>query len=271
MNRVLDGRKNTGMIRREKICELLLDKGYLDVSELSKHLGVNVVTIRRDLDQLETSGMLRRSHGGAYAQTSGVGAELDFSIRQNYHIIAKARIAQRAAALIEEGDSVYLDAGTTAVMVAQELAKRQSITVVTHSLEVAQILNAAHGISLYVIGGHYLPHARSLVGPSAEDTIRGYRFRKMILATAGIDFKSKALTLSSVEEVPIKRAAIAQSEQVILVADQSKFNKPALISLISLSDVHILVTDAEPSAEACALLESLDIKTLVTEDPAKES
>lgn len=267
MNRILDRRKNNGIERREKICGLLMDKGYLDVSELSQILGVNAVTIRRDLDQLESSGLLRRSHGGAHAQPVTVGAELDFSVRLNYHAMGKALIAQQTAALIEEGDTVYLDAGTTTLMVAEQLTKtHHSLTVVTNSLEIAQILKSSPGINLFVIGGYYLPNTRSMVGSSAEQSISDYCFRKMILATAGIDFRSKALTLSSIEEVPIKRAAIVHSEQVILVADQSKYNKPALISMLPLSNAQILVSDAEPSPEAMAVLENLGIKFILAHD-----
>ena len=254
---------SAGITRRQAICGLLQEKGFVDVSQLSVQMGVNAITIRRDLDFLENAGFLRRKHGGAYVHSSSVGAELDYSVRQNIRTESKRWIAKQVAALIENGDTVFLDAGTTTSLVAEELVNRLSITVITHSLEAADILKSAKGIDLYVIGGHYLPLSRSMVGPPAEMAIRGYRFRKMILATAGIDFKDKALTLSAIEEVPIKRAVIEQSNQVILVADQSKFDKPALISMISLVDVHTIVTDMPPPKDAMAILESLNINLMI--------
>jgi DeoR/GlpR family transcriptional regulator of sugar metabolism len=100
----------------------------------------------------------------------------------------------------------------------------------------------------------------------AEQGISAFRFRKMILATAGIDYKHGALTMSSLEEVPIKRAAIAQSERVILVADRSKFGKPSLISMIPLASVHTLVTDTPLSEDAAVVLRELHIEVITPQD-----
>ncbi len=249
--------------RREQICELVLERGYVDVAELGQILHTNVATIRRDLAKLEAEGAVRRVHGGAYAQAAHVGVEVDFGLRMNFHIEAKRRLAKKAASLIENGDTVYLDAGSTALMVADELADRHSLVVVTNSLAVADSLRSAKGISLFMVGGRYLPHTRGLIGPMAEEAIRAFRFRKMILATAGIDFRNRALTMSALEEIPIKRAAMAQSEKVILVADHSKFGKPSLISMIPLNDVHTIVTDASPPPESLEVLQALSIEVIV--------
>ena len=254
-----------GPSRRQRICELLLERGYLDVAELGERLGANVATIRRDLVKLELEGAVRRVHGGAYAQATHVGVEVDFGLRMNFHTDAKRSVAQCAAALIENGDTVYLDAGTTAVMVAEELSDRHSLVVVTNSLAAAEVLRSSKGVNLFVIGGRYLSHTRSLTGAMAEEAIKAFRFRKMILATAGIDTRNRALTMSALEEIPIKRAAMSQSEQVILVADSSKFGKPSLISMIPLGDVHAVVTDSKPSAEAVETLGTLGIKLIVCE------
>ena len=249
--------------RRERICELVLERGYVDVAELGSRLNANVATIRRDLAKLEAEGAVRRVHGGAYAQAAHVGVEVDFGLRMNFHTDAKRRLAKRAAALIESGDTVYLDAGSTALMVAEELVGRHSLVVVTNSLAVTEALRSSKGVNLFVVGGRYLPHTRSLIGPMAEEAIRAFRFRKMILATAGIDFRNRALTMSALEEIPIKRAAMAQSERVILVADRSKFGKPSLISMIPLADVHTIVTDSEPPESAAEALQALGIQVIV--------
>lgn len=257
--------RRSGPGRREHICELMLERGYVDVAELGQILNVNVATIRRDLARLETAGAVRRVHGGAYAQASHVGVEVDFGLRMNFHMEAKRRLAKKAAALIENGDTVYIDAGSTALMVAEELADRHSLVVVTNSLAATEALRSAKGISLFVVGGRYLPHTRGLIGPMAEDAIRSFRFKKMILATAGIDYRNRALTMSALEEIPIKRAAMAQSEQVVLVADHSKFGKPSLISMIPLSDVHTVVTDTRPPEESIEALQALSIELLIAD------
>ena len=243
-----------------------MERGYVDVGELGALLGANVATIRRDLEKLEAEGAVRRVHGGAYAHAAQTGVEIDFSLRLNFHVDAKRRIAHGAGLLIHNGDSIYLDAGTTALMVAEELVSRRSLDVVTNSLAAAEILRNAKGINLYVVGGRYLAHTRSLIGPMAEEGIRAFRFRKMILATAGIDYENQALTMSALEEIPIKRAAMAQSERVILVADRSKFGKPSLISMIPLANVHTLVTDAKPPEEVAAVLQNLHIEVITPTD-----
>ncbi len=258
-----DGRRIDGLDRRQRICELLLERGYVDVSELSKELDADPATIRRDLQKLEVQGAARRVHGGAQAEASRTGVEVEFGLRMHFHAEAKRRIALRAAGLVKSGDTVFLDAGTTAFMVAEELVNHNAVVVVTNSLAAAEILRTARGVTLYVVGGRYLAHTASLVGPMAEDAIKSFRFRKMILGSAGIDFRNQALTQSAVEEVPIKRAAMSRSEQIILLTDSSKFGKPTLISMIPLADVHTIVTDSSPPEDALEVIRSLGIDLFI--------
>jgi DeoR/GlpR family transcriptional regulator of sugar metabolism len=257
--------KSRGQIRRQRISELLMERGYADVAELSKQLNANVATIRRDLNKLEAEGAVDRVHGGAYAQAAQTGVLVDFSLRTKFQLDAKRAIARKVASLIEKGDTVYLDTGTTVAMVAEELVGRQPLVVVTNSLAVAQALHSSRGISLYVVGGRYLPYTRALVGPMTEHEIEAFRFRKMILGTAGIDCKNRVITNAAFEEIPLKLAAMRQSDRVILAADTSKFGKPSLISMIPLKDIHTLVTDSEPPPEAGAMLRSLSIEVLIAE------
>jgi len=242
-----------------------LELGYVDVAELSRQLDADPVTIRRDLQRLEAQGTARRVHGGAYPNSAGQGVEVEFSLRMNFHADAKRRIAGRVAALIKNGDTLYLDAGTTTLMVAQELLNHKSLVVATNSLAVAEVLKTAPGLTLFMVGGQYLLRNQSFTGPIAEAAIRSLRFRKMILATAGIDYKNEVLTQSAQEEVPIKKAAMSHSEEVILVADRSKFGKPTLISMINLAGVHKIVTDAAPPQDALPVLQNLNIE-LITAD-----
>jgi DeoR/GlpR family transcriptional regulator of sugar metabolism len=192
------------------------------------------------------------------------GVEVDFSLRMNYHLEAKRKIASRAADLVKNGDTLFLDAGTTSFMVAQELVHHNSLVVATNSLAAAGVLRTARGVTLFVVGGRYLQHTRSLIGPMAEDSIRSLQFRKMFLAKPGIDFKHRALTMSSLEEVPIKQMAMERSKKVIMVADRSKFGKPSLISMIPLDVVHTIVTDPPVPEGALAILRALKIGLLTT-------
>jgi len=261
-----DGRKTNGLERRQRICEQLLEHGYVDVGKVAKQLGADPATIRRDLQKLEAEGAARRVHGGAYPNSDRQEvAEIEFSLRMNFHAEAKRRIARGAAALIENGDTLFLDGGTTAFMVAEELVDHKGLVVATNSMAAAEVLRLAPGVTLFVVGGRYLRRTRTLTGPIAEEAVRALRFRKMILATAGIDYKNQALTQSALEEVPIKKAAMSRSEQVILVADRSKFGKPSLISMIPLDGVHKIVTDEPPPGEALAVLRALNIQLITTD------
>ncbi len=263
-----DGRKTDGLERRQRICEELLEHGYVDVGEIAKQLEADPATIRRDLQKLEAEGAARRVHGGAYPDSERQEvAEIEFSLRMNFHTDAKRRIASRAAALVKNGDTLFLDGGTTAFMVAEELVNHKGLAVATNSMAAADVLRTARGVTLFVVGGRYLRRTRTLTGPIAEEAVRSLRFRKMILATAGIDYKNQALTQSALDEVPIKRAAIAQSEQVILVADRSKFGKPSLISMIPLTGVHMIVTDAPPPDDALPVLNALNIELITIDSP----
>src|SRR5438552_14437535 len=98
----LDGRNKEGALRRQQICEFLMERGYVDVGEAATQLGANVATIRRDLEKLEAAGALRRVHGGAYANATQMGVEIDFTLRLNFHVDAKRRIAHRASRLIND-------------------------------------------------------------------------------------------------------------------------------------------------------------------------
>src|SRR5690349_4244617 len=129
-----DGRRIDGLDRRQRICELLLERGYVDVGELSKELDADPATIRRDLQKLEAQGAARRVHGGAQPEALRTGVEVEFGLRMHFHAEAKRRIALRAAALVKSGDTVFLDAGTTAFMVAEELVNHHAVVVVTNSL-----------------------------------------------------------------------------------------------------------------------------------------
>jgi len=150
------------------------------------------MTIRRDLDRLETEGLIRRTHGGAVTESLGE-VELDFTARRNQNARAKRQIGQAAAALVREGDVIFLDAGSTLIAMAEFLVGKR-LTVVTHSLPIADRLAGRDGIEVFLLGGQVRRDLMSVVGYRAEESLASFRLDKAFLGTAASTFSAASIT-----------------------------------------------------------------------------
>ncbi|MFB8148137.1 DeoR/GlpR family DNA-binding transcription regulator [Microbacterium sp. NPDC056003] len=250
--------------RQEQIERLLQTDGRVSVVELAGLFDVTTETVRRDLDQLEAAGALRRVHGGAVSSDRGSTAESPLSERQQRHGVAKAAIGRRAAAVLGERflGSVYFDAGTTTAAVASQLVPRLSsdqIEVVTHALSLADILSAAPGAGLTLVGGRVRGVTGAAVG---ADTVRAIEGMRPDVAFVGVNGVSASFGLSTPdpEEAAVKRAIVRSARRVIVVADAEKLGPELLVGFASLSDIDVLVTDAQPDAELAAALADADVE-----------
>ena len=249
--------------RREKILELLKEDGSAKVIQLSKIFKVSEVTIRQDLEKLEKDGLVKRAHGGAFLK------EVEDHVRScelmnQANLDKKAVIGQQAAQLIEEGDAIILDSGSTTTEIAKNLIGRKNLTVITNALNIALILGAETGIDVIVTGGEFKPPTLSLTGQKSADFFHDIQVDKLFLATAGISLRS-GLTYPSLSDIVVKKAMIDVAETVYLVADSTKIGKGAFASLGALSLIDFIITDSDIGKEHLQLFRNHKIELIIAQ------
>lgn len=254
------------MERQELIERLLLGEGRVSVIELARRFDVTTETVRRDLDQLERIGALRRVHGGAVTRDRDSTAEPTLAERSHVRSDAKAAIARRALEVV--GDrfrgSLYLDAGTTTQAVAAQLAERLVVTggqaeIVTHAMTLAHTLAGAADADLTVIGGRVRTATAAAVGADTVRAIERLRPDIAFLGTNGIS-ASFGLSTPDPDEAAVKSAVVRAARRVVVVADAEKLGRELLVSFAPLGAIDVLVTDAAPDAELAAALSDAEVE-----------
>jgi DeoR family transcriptional regulator, fructose operon transcriptional repressor len=238
--------------RKQQILAALQRDPAVRVTDLGRALRVSVASIRRDLADLERSGLLKRTHGGAVSNRLAL-AEPSLAEKKDRHQAEKEAIAAVAAALVQPGDTIFLDSGSTTRAIAMELRHRRGVTVVTNALNIGWDL-ASSDLELVITGGQLRPGVLSQVGPVAEQAIAALHVDKLFLAANGIDLAA-GVTTPNLAEAQTKRAMIASARQVILVADHSKFGQATFGSVCGLERLHAIITDAGLSSEVLAAYE----------------
>ncbi len=246
--------------RHRAIFETIQSKGHVTISDLSQVLQVSEMTVRRDLALLEREGLVKRVYGGATSAVS-LSYEPPFSVRAQKRADAKKRIGQSAASFIQEGQTVILDVGSTAVEVAKSLRGRQNITVLTPSLQIANTLADEPGITMMVSGGLLRRGERSLVGDLAKHAFEELIFDVFVMGIAGIHSEI-GLTEYNLQDAQVKSAALKASRQCLVVADSSKLGKVAFAKICLLDRVSLLVTDGD-SPDELEKLRSLGVSITV--------
>ena len=255
-----NGKRNT-VERRTLILEKLDTDGQVNVNDLSRDFGVSEVTIRNDLNKLEQKSALIRARGGAIKPTR-VGVDFEISDKDKINFQEKQRIGQRAAQLVEDGDTIILDSGTTTMELARNLGGVNDLTVITNALNIAMELAENKNINVIVPGGFLRKQSLSLVGAPAEKGFRGYYCDKVFLGVDGLDI-DYGLSTPNVEEAHLNQVMIEYSAQVVLLSDSSKFLRKSLAFICPLSSVSILVTDDKIKAEDRQHIERLGIELLI--------
>ncbi len=245
--------------RRNQLLELVRRRGFAALPELARELQVSESTVRRDLEQLEESGTAKRIHGGVLY--SGSSPKLaHFASRQPFRWAEKRAIAQAAVELIDDGDTVVLDGGTTTYEVARLLVGRP-LHVVTTSLPVANLFASSAGSDLILIGGNICPRTGVAQGPLAEKMLHSLRVEKTVLSVAGIN--EEGFFNNNVLLVETERAMMDAAGEVIVVADSSKLGRPSLSRLCDLSEPDRLVVDHEITEDWRSRLVAAGMKLLV--------
>ncbi|MBB4711232.1 DeoR/GlpR family transcriptional regulator of sugar metabolism [Streptomyces luteogriseus] len=244
--------------RHQLILRALRAGGPAAVTDLSEQLGVSPATIRRDLVKLEEDGLLTRVHGGAVVEEG----DQPFAEVAEVRVNEKDAIAERAAAMIEDGQSVLLDIGTTAYRLARQLHGRR-LTVITSNLVVYEELADDEGIELVLLGGMVRREYRSLVGFLTEDNLRQLHADWLFLGTSGVRPGGQVMD-TTVVEVPVKRAMIKAGEKVVLLADAAKFPGHGMAKVCGPEDLDAVVTDEPVDAATRASFQEAGVEVVVT-------
>lgn len=232
--------------RYDKIVGLVNERGSIRVTELSELCGVTEETIRRDLDRLEQAGRLRRSHGGAVSVKDGQ-PEIPYFEREIAYAEEKRRIAEEAVKLILPKQRILLDASSTAWYMAASMPDIP-LTVLTNSIKVSLELAGKERIEVISTGGILASRSLSYVGPLAERSLDAYHVDKAFLSCKGVHLE-RGVSESNELQARIKHRMVGMADEVVLLADSSKFGVQAFTHVASLKDIHVMITDNGLSSE----------------------
>lgn len=233
--------------RRQKMAEIVNQRGYVPLPELVSLISVSESTVRRDLDVLHEAGLVRRTHGGAMAVGAGVLSA--FEERTGAQATEKARIGQKMAALIRDGETALLDGGTTTLEVARHLAGR-SLQVVTNSLPIANLLAGSKETDLVMLGGYIYPKTGVALGTITQRALQELHVDRLVMSVGGVT--ERGLFNGNLLLVETERAMMRIAKETSVVCDQSKFGRQALAHLGDWSGIARIVVDGplDPSKQA---------------------
>ncbi|MES2419705.1 MAG: DeoR/GlpR family DNA-binding transcription regulator [Pseudomonadota bacterium] len=241
--------------RRQDILGLLRNGDAHAIVEMAEALAVSDETIRRELRQMETEGLIERSHGGArLAKTAEEGA---FEVRLGRNAVAKQRIAAAVALRVEDGQSLYIDASSTSYYVAQALRSKRDLTIVTNALGVIQELGGRNGNRVFTAGGELDDRYRAYFDSDARAYLARFRPSLAIISTESVD-PAAGFTNYHVREADLCRQMIGQSERVLIAVDASKFGRCSVAAVASFAEIDIVVTDGDPGQAYSALADAVE-------------
>jgi len=249
--------------RRAKILDELELKGQVSVSELGKMFDISEVTIRNDLDHLEKQNMLIRARGGAIKiKFQRMGIDPSISDKQKEFLKEKQLIAKVATSLIEDGDTIVLDSGTTTTEIAKNLGQFKNLTIITNALNIASILSEYEGINIFMPGGSLRKKSLSLVGVLADENFEKFYCDKLFLGADGFD-TTHGLSTPNSEEAHLNQIMIKIAKKVIVVADSRKFERRRFAFIGPISNVDLVITDSGIREEDKNRLEKGGVEVMI--------
>ena len=223
--------------REHSILNRLMVQGAVSVADLSSELAVSEVTIRSDLSSLEERGLLSRTHGGALPSIHP-----HIFQRQNMNIEEKHRIAKAAADLVEDGDAIMIEAGTTTSLLPRYLAGKRDILIIPNSIPAFESAKSNPALKITLVGGEFRDSTDSFVGRITLDTIRRFNVRCAFVGTDGFSLKS-GITTHLIEGGDVISVMRERAENLVLLADSSKYGKTGVVTILPLSQINTLITD----------------------------
>jgi DeoR family fructose operon transcriptional repressor len=243
--------------RKKIVLDYIQKYGKASVQELTEVLQVSEATVRRDLKDLEDAKLLKRTHGGALS-LQNVNFEPTVGEKKVTHLKEKHAIAKKAVKLIDEGETILLDAGTTTFELAKELKSFAKLTVVTNAINISHELLSHPGIEVLVVGGMLRKETLAMVGPVAEQSLDMIRVDKLFLAINGLDLEA-GLTTPNLIEAATKRKMIKIAKQVFLLADHSKVGKVSQAKVADIFEVNQVILDNAVAEDTLNQLKKMGI------------
>ncbi len=238
--------------RRRSIVDFVNQNGRALVRELARKFGSSDITIRRDLELLHERGLIYRTHGGALPIRAGSESDRDLTQREMQHPREKLKIAEAAARMVREGQSIILDSGSTTTAIARALRDFQQLTIITNAINIASEL-AGSKVDVILTGGMLRKNSFSLVGPIAEESLRRLKADIVFLGVDGFDTQSGVST-PNLLEAQLNRLMVSIAARVVAVCDSSKFGRSSLSSIVPIGNIHAVITDKQiPKADLRAL------------------
>jgi DeoR family transcriptional regulator, glycerol-3-phosphate regulon repressor len=268
MNRRSRSARNSARVftpnpRQSELVAAVRERGVMTVEAMADRFGVTLQTVRRDVGLLADAGLLARFHGGARLPSSTT-ENIGYRQRQHLNEDAKCKIARAVAKAVPQGCSMIINIGTTTEAVARELLQHKGLRVITNNLNVAAILSDNPDCEVIVAGGLVRARDRGIIGEATVDFIRQFRVDIGLIGISGLEHDG-SLRDFDYREVKVARTIIEQSRQVWLVADHSKFNRPAMVELAHLNQIDTLYTDRAPPQPYPALLDEAEVQCVVAD------
>ncbi len=249
--------------RRKEIVGMLEKEQRVTVPELSQHFAVSEVTIRKDLAWLEAQGLVQRTHGGAILTAAGSPpSEMSLDVRERLQFEEKARIGQAAASYVQDGETIALDASTTALAMVPFLSSKRDLTVVTNGVRTALELLQAPTLSVLLLGGMLRQESYSVVGTWSRSVLEQIHISKAFVGARGLTLRT-GLTDVHAEEVELKRAIVEAANEVIAVLDATKWNQVTLATFCPLERLKLIITDKEAPAQMVKQARKLGVEVLL--------
>lgn len=253
--------------RQSQIVEYVTEHGEIKIQEICEMFDISDMTARRDLNDLDRRGLLRRIHGGAVANL-GRSYEPSFQTRSIKNQPLKAAIGKRAAEMIIDGDSLALDVGTTTLEVARHLDDKRNLTIVTNCLQIANLLVGTLSLEIeariIITGGIIRPRELSMIGSIPEKVYNNFHTDKAFIGIGGISLEN-GLTEYNIEDSEIKKVLLKNAREKIIVADSSKFGVTTFNTVGPLEAVDTIVTDADAPQDIVETLRNLGIRVILAE------
>ncbi len=250
--------------RIHQIHELLRERKRISLDELCENFGVSKNTIRRDIAELEENGIIRKVYGGIVLREAEIMSLEPFAAREIRNINEKKKIAATAAALVNDGEVIYIDSGTTTMHLLPHLAEKNFLTIVTASVYALELATRYGKLNVIATGGNLQPPIKALVGPSVLECIRDYNFSKIFLASTGITIEHGATNASPLE-CEVKRELVKKDCAKYLLVDNSKFDVASLMTYSALTDIDHVVTDKVPPEKYLDYFQKNNINLILAE------